>query len=552
VALLIGIVLAIVAGVMQFAQTPDSTIDVQLLAINDFHGGLEPAAGGTGRIGSTDPHTFIVSAGDNIGASPLLSALFHDEPSIEALNSAGLQISALGNHDLDEGWWELHRIERGGCHPVDGCQDGDPFAGASFDHLAANVTLDPGSADPEPLTLAGIEGAHPRPLLPAYTVRDVDGVRIGFIGLVTRHVPGIIVPNSIRGLTFHPEPEAANQAARELRAQGVRTIVVLLHEGGQQGGASAAGRAFDINGCEGMSRSLIDLVTPMSEDIDVVVSGHTHATYNCTIDGKLVTSAASAGRLITDIDLRIRRADGEVASKTARNIVVSRDVPRDPAQSAILARYRPLAEKIGDRVVGSITRSLTRNGNEAGEFSLGDVVADALLEAARNAPGAHADLAIWNPGGIRADLIASSGSAPSPVTYAQVFSVLPFGNELIVKTITGAGLVQMLEEQFGDDRVRIMQVSEGFTYAYDSSRPRGQRIDRGSVRLTGKPVEPNREYRLATSNFLWDSGDGMSALGLVRSSGSVLVGVDHDIFADYFRRHSPVQPGPQDRIRRVR
>ena len=239
---------------MQVGQDADAIVDVQLLAINDFHGGLDPAAGGTGRIGNqdaggieylathlarlkaTNPNTVVVSAGDNIGATPLLSSLFHDEPSIEALGLAGLQLSALGNHDLDEGWWELYRIQKGGCHPVDGCQDGTPYSGAPFSYLAANVTLDPATADPKMLALAGIQGHESRPLLPASAVREVGGVRVGFIGLILQGAPRVILADSVRGLTFLPEAEAANEAARALRAQGVRTIVVLMHEGGQQPG----------------------------------------------------------------------------------------------------------------------------------------------------------------------------------------------------------------------------------------------------------------------------------------------------------------------------
>ena len=544
----------------QRGRVGDAVVDVQLLAINDFHGALEPATGGTGQIGSTDaggieylsthiarleaanPNTLVVSAGDNIGATPLLSSLFHDEPTIEALNRAGLDVSSLGNHDLDEGWWELYRIQNGGCHPVDGCQDGTPFSGAAFTYLAANVTLDPGRADPAMLARAGVQGSDPRPLLPAFTIREIAGVRIGFIGVVLEELPSVILPSSIRGLSFGPEAEAANRAARELRAAGVRAIVVTMHEGGDQ-----AGR--DINGCSGISADFTRIVSRMSDDIDVVVSGHSHQAYNCTIDGKLVTSAASSGRLLTDIDLRIRRSDGEVVAKSARNIVVTRDVPKDPAQSALLDHYGPSAAALTGRVVGSITASLTRETNPAGESALGDVVADALLDAARAAPGASPDLAIWNPGGIRADLAAEPGRDLTPVTYAQAFSVLPFGNELIVKSISGETLLRMLEQQFGEGRVRIMQVSDGFTYAYDPSRPAGRRIDRSSVRLNGELVVPARQYRLATSNFLWDSGDGMSALGA--AADPVLVGTDYDLFAEYLSRRSPIRPGPQNRIRRV-
>jgi 5'-nucleotidase len=557
IVLFCAVAIVAVATVAQLAQ--DGTVDVQLLALNDFHGALEPASGGGGRIGATDaggveylathlrrlkasnPNTLVVAAGDNIGGTPLLSSLFHDEPTVEALSLAGLQLSALGNHDLDEGWWELYRIQRGGCHPVDGCQDGTPFSGASFSYLAANVTLDPRKADPEFLKLAGVQGTEPRLLLPAYAIREVGGVRVGFIGLILQTAPAVIIPASIRGLTFRPEAEAANEAARALREQGVRAIVVLMHQGGDQ-------RGSDINGCDRISGDLAELVGRMSDDIDVVVSGHSHQFYNCTIDGKLVTSAASGGRLITDVDLRLQQSDGEVAGKSARNVVVTRDVEKDPEQSALIASYRPFAEKVGNRVVGAITSSLGRQSNDAGEFPLGNVVADAFLEAGK-APGAGADLAFTNPGSIRADVIAHDSAGSSPVTYSQLFSVLPFGNEVIVKSLTGEAVVQMLEEQFGAERNRIMQVSRGFTYAYSVNRPRGQRIDRSSVRINGAPLDATRQYRVATNSFLWTGGDDLSALR--QGTDPVTVGVDVDALASYMSRHSPLGPAPLGRIRRV-
>jgi 5'-nucleotidase len=398
------------------------------------------------------------------------------------------------------------------------------------------------------LALAGLQGSAPRPLLPAYTVREVGGVRIGFIGLILQGAPRVILADAVRGLTFHPEPEAANDAARALRGQGVRAIVVLIHEGGQQAGVDT-GPSIDINGCVNMSPRFADLVDRMSDAIDVVVSGHTHSAYNCLIDGKLVTSASSAGRVVTDIDLRVQRSDGSVVSKAARNVVVTRDVPKDPTQAALLERYRPIGDKVGNRVVGSIAASLTRRETRAGESALGGVIADAFLEAAKTTPGANADIAMWNPGGIRADLIAQRGAAPTPVTYAQVFSVVPFGNELIVKSIRGEILLRMLEEQFGPDRRRIMQVS-GLTYTHDPSRPPGQRVIRDSVRINGAPLDLKRQYRLATSNFLWDSGDGLNALAA--GTEPLLIGVDYDLLASYFSRHSPVRPRPENRIHTTR
>lgn len=551
---------ATIAIVVQLAPLADRTVEVQLLAINDFHGALEPASGGTGRVGTTDaggveylathlarlkgtnPNTIVVSAGDNIGGTPLLSSLFHDEVTIEALNLAGLQVSAVGNHDLDEGWWELYRIQKGGCHPVDGCQDGTPFGGAAFTYLAANVTLDPRQADPDALARAGIQGTEPRPLLPPYVIRDVDGVRVGFIGIILQEAPTVIMPASIRGLTFRPEADAANESAEALRAHGVRAIVVLMHEGGDQ-----AGR--DINGCDDISSNLVKLVNHFSRDIDLVISGHSHQAYTCTINGILVTSAASNGLLMTDIDLQLRRSDGEVTAKSARNLVATRDVAKDPAQSALIARYRPIAEKVGARVVGAITESLTRAETEAGETPLGRMLADVYLAAGRVTPGGGAELAFMNPGGIRADLMSTS-TRPSPVTYADLFAVLPFSNEVVVKSVSGAALLDALEQQFGEERTRSMQVSEGFTYAYDPTRPPGQRVHRSSVRIHGATLDPARQYRLVTNNFLWGGGDGLVALRA--GTDAVTSGIDVDIVADYFSRHSPVRPARQDRIRRTR
>ena len=550
-----------IAAVARLPRTADATVDVQLLAINDFHGALEPASGGTGQIGGTDaggieylathlarlratnPNTLVVSAGDNIGGSPLLSSLFHDEIAIEALDLAGLQASALGNHDLDEGWWELYRMQRGGCHPVDGCQDGTPFQGASFPYLAANVALDPRHVEADVLARAGVQGTEPRPLLPAYAIREVDGVRIGFIGLILQEAPAVILPASVRGLTFLPEAEAANEAAAALRAQDVRAMVVLMHQGGVQTGR-------DINGCDGMSRDLTALVTRFSRDIDVVVSGHRHQAYNCTIDGRLVTSASANGRVLTDIDLRIRRSDGEVVGTSALNVIVTRDVTKDATQSALLTRYRPIAEQVGARVVGAITDSLTRAETRAGEMPLGRVLADLYLDAGRTVPGGGAELAFMNPGGIRADLVASGSTRPAPVTYAELFAVLPFSNELTVKSVSGAALVEVLEQQFGEERTRMLQVSDGFTYAYDPTRPPGARVDRASVRIHGLPIDAARRYRLVTNSILWAGGDGFAAL----KSGTdpVTLGVDVDVVADSFSRRSPVRPAARERIHRTR
>jgi 5'-nucleotidase len=557
--LVLAATIAAIHGAVLFAQGAGGTVNVQLLAINDFHGALEPASGANGRIGSTDvggveylsahlerlrrsnPNTITVSAGDNIGATPLLSSLSHDEATIEALNLAGLQLSAVGNHELDEGWWELQRMQEGGCHPVDGCIASSPFKGAAFDFLAANVTLDPRAADPAEVTRRNVAGTEVRPLFPPFAVRETGGVRIGFIGVTLRDAPAIIVPQAVRGLRFGDEAVAANAAAKELRAQGVRAIVVLMHQGGEQ-------RGGNINGCDRMSRDLNDLVSRMSDDIDVVISGHTHQSYNCTIDGKLVTSAASSGRLLTDIDLRVRRSNGEVVGKAARNVLVTRDVARDPAQTALIARYSPIAEKVGGRVIGRLAGSLTRATDDNGESVMGRFIADALLDAARRAGAGDVDVAFWNTGGLRADLPAAG--TDTPVTYAQLFSVLPFGNELIVKTMTGSALLRLLNEQFDPGRTRVLPVSSTLRYTYDSARPQGQRVQASDVLISGAPLNPARRYRVATSNFLWAGGDGVGALST--ATEPVTIGVDVDLVAAYVSRQPSIQPDPESRVRAAR
>ena len=547
------------------AQPPGNTVDVQLLAFNDFHGNLDPPTGSNGRIGSVDaggieyfathltrlksnnPNTLIVSAGDLIGASPLLSGLFHDEPTIEAMNAVGLDVSSVGNHEFDEGWAELYRMQHGGCHPVDGCQDNTPFSGAAFQYLSANVFVDPRRADQGLLDKAAVNvrDARSRTLFPAYAVKEIGGVKIAFIGMTLKGTPQLVQPTGVAGLTFKSEADTANKLIPVLKQQQVRAIVVLVHEGGTPTGA-------DFNGCPGVSGAIVEIADRIKDDVDVIVSGHTHQAYNCTFDKKLVTSAASYGRLITSIDLKIDRATDEVVSKTARNVIVTRDVPKSAAQTAILDRYRPLYEPIANKTIGTIMRDITRAPNAAGESALGDVTADAVLEATRDPASGSAVLAFMNPGGIRADLSrrpTASPDAASPVSYSDVFNVHPFQNRLVVKTFTGDMIRKILEQQF-DNRTpnndMILQVSDGFTYAYDRSKPRGSRVDPLSMTLGGRRVDAKQKYRVAISDFLGDGGDNFTVF--TQGTEPFAGGADVDALAAYVGRHSPAGPGPMNRI----
>ncbi len=528
-------------------------VPVQLLAFNDFHGNLQPPSGSSGRIqvGPTptevveaggaeflathiarlreeSPNTLVVAAGDVIGATPLLSALFHDEPAIESMNAMGLDVTSIGNHEFDEGPEELSRMQRGGCHPTDGCQDGDGFSGAKFRYLAANV----------------VNKSDRKTIFPAFTVRSFRGARVAFVGVTLEGTPLVTNPAAVTSLEFQDEADTVNRLVPEIRALGVETIVVLIHEGGAQTGL--------YNECSGISGALFEIVDRLDPAIDVVVAGHTNAAHVCNIGGKLVTSAASFGRLVTDIDLQIDERTGHVTQMAGRNVIATRDVPKDAAQTTIITKYQALAAPFANRVVGKMTADLVKAWNEAGESPLGDVIADAQL-AATTQNGAVA--AFMNSGGIRADLTfaqTSGAEAPGEITYGEAFTVQPFGNTLMTLTVTGAEIHKMLEQQWsmsgGAEKPNFLQVSAGFSYAWDATKPIGSRVDPSSIRIGDATVVPEAEYRITVNAFLADGGDGFSILrnGRNRTAG----GVDLDALLAYCAQHSPLAPAAAARITR--
>lgn len=554
---LLVMILALSLIAIPAGAIPASSVSVQILALNDFHGNLEPIppTSSSGRVGSIpaggveylathinnlralNPNTVVVSAGDMIGASPLLSALFHDEPTIEAFNQIGLDFNAVGNHEFDEGYAELVRMQEGGCHPVDGCQDGDGFAGANFQFLAANV----------------VREDNGKTIFPAYKVRSFAGVKIAFIGMTLEGTPLIVTPSGIAGLNFLDEADTVNALVPQLKAKGVETIVVLIHEGGVQNPISSP-----HNSCAGISGPIVDIVDRMSDEVDVVISGHTHQPYNCLLDGKIVTSAFSFGRLVTKVDLTIDRVTGEVLTKTADNRIVTRDVTKDSLLTALIAKYNAIAAPLANRVVGQITADITHSTsipgsiNAAGESALGDVIADAQLFATTPADLGGAVIAFMNPGGIRTNLIYASspaGEGDGNVTYGEIFAVQPFGNSLVTMTLTGAQIETLLEQQFagcGASSNRILQVSAGFSYAWSASAPACSKVDPASITLNGTPVDPAASYRVTVNSFLADGGDSFPIL--VQGTNRLGGAVDTDAFEAYMDAFSPVEPGPQNRI----
>ena len=460
-------------------------VDVQLLSINDFHGNLAPPgtitlpggvrtpAGGAEYLAThvndlrkQNRNTLVVSAGDNIGASPLVSGLFHDEPTIEAFNAMGLDISSVGNHEFDEGSAELLRMQDGGCHPVDGCQDGDGFAGADFEYLAANVTDDDTG----------------KTLFRPYEIRRVGGVKVGFIGVALKDTPTIVTPSGVDGLTFGDEAEAINKYTAILKKKGVRAVVVLMH----QGDTVDLGQ---VNDCINPVGPLSDIIGHSSKEVDLFLTGHTHQAYNCVIAGKRATSASSFGRVLTDADLRIDRRTGQVVSVSATNSIVTQDVAKDPAQTAIIDKYTAISAPIANKRIGATTAALTREQNAAGESSSATSSPTPSSPPPRAPTTGNAVVAFMNPGGIRTDIDAGD------ITYGEAFAVQPFGNSLVTMTLTGAQIERVLEQQWDGQGTspKVLQVSDGLHVHLE--RVRAARQSRGPRRRSRSTASPSTRPR---------------------------------------------------------
>jgi 5'-nucleotidase len=532
------------------SQGVSNPLDVSVLAINDFHGNLEPPNGGikirdpddpskqvavsaggseamatlVKQLKSANRNSVFVAAGDLIGASPLLSALFHDEPTVDSLSLMGLEASAVGNHEFDEGRDELLRMQNGGCHPKDACRGPQPFKGAGYQYLAAST----------------VDTATGKTILPAYFVKEFEGIPVAFIGLTLKDTPNIVMPSGVAGLTFQDEAETVNALVPELRAKGIEAIVVLIHEGGFPTG--------DYNECPGISGPIVQIVRKLDKAVDVVISGHTHRAYNCRIDDRLVTSGDKFGTLVTSISLKIDRTTRDVVDAKADNVIVRTDTyAKNPEQTALLQEYRRLAAPLATQVVGILEASLSKDDTPTGETPLGDVIADAQLAATVTKRDGKAVIAFMNPGGIRTDLLKTEGGR---VTYADLFAVQPFSNALVTMDLTGAQIKAVLEQQWTNQpKPRILQVSKGFTYTWDNARPLGDRVLAGSIQLNGQPLAMDMIYRVTVNSFLADGGDGFSAL---KQGKNLQYGPsDMDAFSAYFAGNSPIAPGLVDRIKRL-
>jgi 5'-nucleotidase len=555
---------------------PGRTATGTLLAFNDVHGNIDPPGGSGGLVNgnpsggaeylaywikklraeavqSGSDKVLTVAAGDNVGASPLVSAAFHDEPMIEIENSFGLDITSVGNHEFDEGVTELRRLQFGGCHPTDGCQDGDGFAGAQFPILAANVT----------------DKQTKLPILLPFTIKFVGGVPVGFVGMTLKDTPTIVNPAGITTVDFRDEVETANFYADLLSLFGVHAMVLLIHQGGIQG---APPPAFDPDSCANFAGAITPVVAGLRPAYGVVVSGHTHQWYSCALPNSsgatsVVTSAGSAGRLVTDITFTVDKLTRRFVSASAHNQIAENGIRNpdgtwqqsapgvfvrdpakvDPATKVIADKYRTAVAPIQNRVVGQITATISATAAASGESSMGDVIADGMLAYTQSA---SAQIALMNPGGIRASITFDSppGSATDPVTFGECFTVQPFNNLVVTLTLTGAQLKDVLEQQFvgfgGQISQKILQVSNGFAVSYNSSLALGSKIV--SMTLNGVPIDPAASYRVSTNDFLANGGDGFTNLK-VGTNRVTAPGFDVDALVAYFGT-GPISPGPVNRI----
>ncbi|XCM31298.1 bifunctional metallophosphatase/5'-nucleotidase [Streptomyces parvus] len=550
------------------------TVDVQLLSFNDLHGNLEPQAGSAGNVSKThpdgtvesipaggveylatslrtarkgNPYSVTAAGGDMVGASPLLSGLFHDEPTIEALNKLDLDVTAVGNHEFDEGATELARLQNGGCHPVEGCYEkGKKFKGADFPYLAANVTKEKTG----------------KPLLKPYTVWKKKGVKIGFIGVTLEGTPDIVTANGVKGLKFHDEVETINKYARELDRKGVKSIVALIHEGGAPASTSYNYDCDSPGAGDGISGPIVDIAKGITPKVDALVTGHTHQAYVCTVpdpSGKprMVTSASSFGKLYTDTTLTYDRRTNDIVRTSVKsaNHVVTRDQPKAPDMTRLIDRWNKLAAPIANKPQGWISADINGRGSTAPEKPLGNVIADAQLEGLSPADKGGAEVAFMNPGGIRADLVhkASGSEGDGVVTYGEAFTVQPFTNMMNVVDLTGAQLVTALQQQVSgpnEASPKILQVSRGLTYTLDLTKSGADRVVADTIKLNGEAIDPARTYRVAMNEFLAGGGDGFPALG--QGTNKLVGASDLDLFNAYLAAHStataPLAPPATDRI----
>ena len=541
------------------APLPQAPVTLRVIAFNDLHGNLESAglvlphpdpakpgqplrvavggaaykAGLVKALRAGAAHSVVVSSGDAIGATPLVSALFWHESTIDVMNRIGVDVATLGNHEFDAGVAELQRIIGGGCRAP---RAGDPavscalgrYEGAKFAHISANVVQ-----------------ANGRPLVAPSVVREYGGIKVGFIGAVTTDTPSLVVPSGIVGLRFIDEAIAINAEAARLQAAGVQTLIAVIHEGGSTGEAGSTMEWNDA-GCAARRGAIFDIEKQLSPAVDVVLSGHSHQGYRCVIDGRPVMQATAQGRGVSVLDLVLDPRTGDVdrSRSVHRNLPVFNEktsaahreliISQEPAPFAFalsaaqpdaeiasrVAAYSERARPLAERTVGRISGNFATSANN-GNMAAGRLVADAQWAATRAPERGGSQFALMNSGGVRAALNCKA-APPCDVSFGDVFTMQPFGNTLVVMTLSGAEIKTLLE---GQGRPGALIPSASIRWTWRAGAPQGQRVH--DLRIAGQPVNPAQDYRLTVNSFMAEGGDGLNAL----RAGRNRVGGDVDIDA---------------------
>lgn len=555
--MLIGAALSLSSCSMLFGP---STTDVTLIGLNDFHGNLEPTTfagvkipdpadptktvslrtGGIEVIGgyldqerAKNPNLAFVGAGDLIGASPVTSSLLRDEPSTIAMSKLGMKASSLGNHEFDQGLKELLRMQNGGCDSNDmakACKFENPYPGASFKWLGANV----------------VDKTSGQPVFAPYLIEDVGGAKIAFVGAVTKTTPTIVSPDGVATLNFLDEADSINKYVPEIKAKGADAIIVLIHEGG------ASKDGFDKPACGNLTGPIVDIVKRLDPAVNAVISGHTHQGYNCLVDGRTVIQGDFYGHLLQRLDMTIDKRAHKVLSIRAANVVMdTRNTPKNAAMTALVTKAKTLTDAVKLTPVGTIAgAAILRTQNAAGESPLGDVIADSQLVATADR---GAQIAFMNPGGIRLDLNASA--ANNTVTFGDAYAVQPFGNTMVVMDLTGAQIKTLLEQQFDNPNPgsnRMLQVSKGFGYSYDSTAAAGSRVDPASIKLNGTVLDPAKTYRVTMNAFLATGGDNFVAFKDGTNVLQLPNVVDVDVFTAYLKANPGLAGGSADRYTKTK
>ncbi|MBF0505791.1 MAG: bifunctional metallophosphatase/5'-nucleotidase [Nitrospirae bacterium] len=494
--------------------------------------------------------TIIVHAGDHVGASPPVSALLKDEPTIMFMNTLAnkycVQLSGdprytpeslrlsgdprcnmagtPGNHEFDKGMNEMRRMIFGGNHP-DGPFLENPWRGALFPYVSSNV----------------VDAKTGKPVMPPYVIKDVSGMRIAFIGAVLKDTPSMVTSSGVAGLKFLDEADSINKYIPELLTKHVEAVIALIHQGGYESsyqGATMTGKT--------VGGPITEIVSRLDDKVDVVISGHTHSFINALLKNRhgkeiLVTQAFSYGTAYADIDLDIDRTTKTIIRKSASIVTTYDDagpgLTPDASVSRLVAAAEAKVRPLISRVIGQAATDISSAQNSAGESALGNLIADAQ----RLAFGA--DFSFTNPGGIRSDIHEGI------VTWGQLYTVQPFNNYLVRMKLTGRQIYDLLNQQWlNQSHPHMLQVS-GLTYTWDETRPPSSRVV--GIRRNGRPIKPAEEYTVVVNSFLADGGDNFKVLaaGTDRITGAV----DLDALVAYIRKlPQPFSAHIDGRIKRIR